>query len=264
MATTSDHTIRLRADASSFQRTFVRATRSVNNFSGSLRGLGFGVGGLLGGLGLSRISAAVGEFTDQMTKYRNIAARTGIDESIVAKLDYAAKQTGISIDQMIKAFEKFQLQGPGGGFEGFAAFGEELRKMPPEHALAKAKPILGEELAGQFLQAVNQNLPQLLKQAPQFDTQMVQEMAAMDDEMTRLRAETASKLAPFMQILTRSMHGLVNLPGNLLRMFERQGSAGKMSAAYQSAIANDIELRQAVLSTARATEETVRALTREP
>jgi len=229
---------------------------------GSLSTLRLGLSGVLAAVGLDRLVSGMDEFVRSMTELRNLSARTGLPEDVLSRLKYAADQTGVSLEELVRAFEKFQMA-KGTGLPGFIEYAagakpsEETRKM------------FGEELAAKFLQAARQDLAGLLRQAPALSAKAIQDVARMGDEMARMGAERDVALAPLTLALVTVQHALATFPKSLSTLVRSMGAAETANLLMtrpgygREGFVADNAIRQAIVDTAQTNRTIANALTEE-
>ena len=101
MATRSEHVIAFRAQFKNWQGQFSRAQRSVGRFARGIGGFMPGMDRLLGGAGLASM---VHQWGQQATRIRDLNRQTGIAHETLQQMEYAAKQTGVQLDDLVKLY----------------------------------------------------------------------------------------------------------------------------------------------------------------
>ncbi|MFG1332525.1 hypothetical protein V5F41_14925 [Xanthobacter autotrophicus] len=124
------------------QRLETSMGAAAEKVSGSIKGIGAAfAGGLLGGFaisGVSEIPNVIRDVTRSLAELKGEAQRAGIDVEQFQALDYAAKQSGVSIDALTDGLKEMQLRadefvltGKGSSAEAFQRLGysaDELKE----------------------------------------------------------------------------------------------------------------------------------------
>ncbi|MDI4663677.1 phage tail tape measure protein [Xanthobacter autotrophicus] len=124
------------------QRLETSMGAAAEKVSGSIKGIGAAfAGGLLGGFaigGASEIPNVIRDVTRSLAELKGEAQRAGIDVEQFQALDYAAKQSGVSIDALTDGLKEMQLRadefvltGKGSSAEAFQRLGysaDELKE----------------------------------------------------------------------------------------------------------------------------------------
>jgi len=252
MATTSEHVIRLRADASQFRRSFDQAQRKIGGFT---KGLG-ALGGMMPGLGLAgggfALFSKVTEFADRAEQLRNMNRQTGISIEMLQQLDFVAKNTGLQLTDLSMAWmrvaelqerarrgqketiKNLEAVGISGAAFGGASTEAGFKMMTQAAATASlgAVRVLLPELGPRLRQAAAQDIPGLMGRAPVISTAAIERAATIGDELTAIRMKLDADIAPTLLSILEAVRFLARIPTGIT---EGAGAAGRMSVAAQGA-----------------------------
>jgi hypothetical protein len=116
-----------------------RTTRKASMLDKALGSVSRGFAGMVSAAAAGAALYAVTKRIEKLADVADKAAVTGLSGQFLQRLDYAATQTGVSVEQVSKAVEKMTVN-IGAGGDAFAKIGlnlDELRAMTPEQQFAK-------------------------------------------------------------------------------------------------------------------------------
>ena len=153
--------VKVGADTSELNSKLAGAKNSIRSFG---EGIKSSFGGLAGILSLGAIGAGLNSIGQKFSRIGDIASNTGLGVDMLQKLDLEASRSGSSLEQLAKAFRKFQIEALGGkatkeqanAFRFLGIELDDLARMEPEKQLmAMVRAISGAGNEADQLRALN-------------------------------------------------------------------------------------------------------------
>lgn len=216
MAKTQELVFKLGADTRQFAQGMKNIKKTAGSAASELAGV-FGVG-----LGFAGLAAGIGAVVSKLDDIGDRSEQLGVGAEFFQKMEFAAKRSGASMDQVGSAIQKMKVrigsaaQGDAGPIIAFKKLGlsaKELQAMKPEDAFVKiadalskvenqnlraalAQDILGKsanDLMSMFLK-----LPQLMEEVSQkkiFSQEQIDKARQLADSMEDLKNQFAGAIA---------------------------------------------------------------------
>ena len=101
---------KLSLDGTGFKRGLDRAKGSVVGFGASIKKSLGGLGGMMAGMfAAGMIKSQITDTIEWGTKIRDLGVKFGVTTKFLQEMEYAFTQTGLSIEDGMKAFKKMQI-----------------------------------------------------------------------------------------------------------------------------------------------------------
>jgi len=201
--------------------------------------------------GVSALFSSIQKFTETAERFRNLNRQTNLSTDTLQRFDFVAKQTGLTLQEIINSYERLQVaqrdaqRGTTTYIDAFRDLGIqvwELQRMGPEElftrvsaalarsgdATAISRALLG-RAGGRYLSAVRQNIPGLMAQAPVISAGAIERAATISDELTTIRQQLASDLAPTLLSILEAVRSAAQGIEALRQGAEDVGSASELA-----------------------------------
>jgi hypothetical protein len=259
----------------SFGKEFKSAQARVSKFAGFLRGALPGMAGMLGIGALVGSAKGLGE---DAAKWRDWSRRTKITTEELQRLEYAAKQTGTTMEVLANAYERLQksqydaARGSKEMVDAFRALGIDPAGLTPQQLWTKTttalqgssqQAALSRTLMGrggsELLQPLNQNLAALMAEAPVIEGAAVEKMATSMDQLTLAMTQMRVDMAPTLQSILKILETLAAFPGWVGKIASQAGTASVEGISMQHQPGNWGAWPQAMVDEQRRTNRLLEA-----